>query len=245
MPLGWLFPQPRRSEDAGFPAEIAGLPLKVSVNPRARRISLRVCASTRTLKLTLPPRASRARARAFLESQHGWIALQAARRVPDPIPFRPGIEIPLGDGQLSLEPGTGRIARRDGDRLLVPGQGALFSGRVHRWLKAEALRVMEPETRNLAAHLGIPVRDVRVGDYRSRWGSCAPDGRIAYNWRLILAPDFVRHAVVAHEVAHLREPNHGPRFWKLASELLGQPHDQARAWLKANGPGLHRFGVEG
>jgi len=228
------------------PAEVEGLPLVVQVNPRARRISIRVCAATRSVRLTLPPRASRARAAAFLNEQRPWIRRQAALRAPLPIPFAPGAEIPFADGTLKLAPGAGRTARREGDILLVPGSGDLFAGRVRRWLQAEALRLLDPETRALAARLGKPVQSVGTGDYRSRWGSCAlgPGGaRITYSWRLVLAPTHVRRAVVAHEVAHLAEPNHGPDFWRLATDLLGDTHTVARKWLRDHGPALHRAGA--
>ncbi len=225
-------------------ASFAGLPVVVKVNPRARRISLRLCASTRTVRLTIPPRASQARAVAFLLEQQAWIAQQAAHRLPPPLPFRPGVHLPLGDGDLELAEGRGRTAVREGDRLLVPGKDGLFAGRVRRWLSAEALRVLTAETHELAARLGKEVRKVAVGDFRSRWGSCARDGRIAYSWRIILAPDHVRRAVVAHEVAHLAEHHHGESFWRLAADLHGSPHREARSWLAANGPRLHSFGVE-
>ncbi|MFN3591934.1 MAG: M48 family metallopeptidase, partial [Thermaurantiacus sp.] len=113
------------------------------------------------------------------------------------------------------------------------------------WLKREAQRLLEAETRTLAARLGREVVRVTVRDPRSRWGSCSSAGAISYSWRLILAPEFVRRAVVAHEVAHLAEPNHGPGFWKLAEALLGDPQDDARAWLRAHGRGLHAWGREG
>jgi predicted metal-dependent hydrolase len=228
------------------PAEVEGLPLVVQVNPRARRISIRVCAATRSVRLTLPPRASRARAAAFLDEQRPWIRHQAAIRLPAPIPFAPGATIPFADGALKLAHGVGRTARREGDTLLVPGTGDLFEGRVRRWLKTEALRLLEPETRALAARLGKPLHCVSTGDYRSRWGSCAqgPNGaRITYSWRLVLAPTHVRRAVVAHEVAHMAEPNHGPEFWRLATELLGDSHAGARKWLRHHGPDLHGIGA--
>lgn len=227
------------------PLEIEGLPLVVRVNPRARRISVRVCTTSRSVRLTLPPRASRARAAAFLEEQRGWIRRQASLRVAAPVPFAPGTVLPFGDGTLTLAVGTGRVARRDGDTLFVPGTDTLFEGRVRRWLKTEAQRLFEADTRRLAADLGQPVKVVTVGDYRSRWGSCGqgPDGaRIAYSWRLMLAPGLVQRAVVAHEVAHLVEPNHGRRFWELATRLLGEPHGPARDWLRRNGPMLHGIG---
>ncbi len=216
----------------------------VRVNARARRITLRLCTQSRTVKLTLPPRSSRARAEAFLADQQGWLARQAELRLPPPVPFRPGAVLPFGDGALLLAAGSGRRTLRDGDTLLVPGDGTLFAGRVRRWLAAEAVRVLEPETRAVAARLGRSVRAVAAGDFSSRWGSCGRDGRIAYSWRLLLAPEHVREAVVAHEVAHLAEHNHGAGFWRLATALLGRPHAPARAWLAANSARLHSYGAE-
>ncbi len=160
------------------------------------------------------------------------------------MPFRPGARLPFGDGELLLTEGSGRRVVRDGDRLLVPGDGTLFAGRVRRWMAAEAVRALEPGTRLLAVRLGKDVRTVTSGDFSSRWGSCGRDGRIAYNWRLLLAPAFVQAAVVAHEVAHLAEPNHGPGFWRLATALHGAPHDPARAWLRDNSARLHSYGAE-
>jgi hypothetical protein len=226
------------------PLTLAGLPVVVTVNPRARRISLRLCSGTRTLRLTLPPRASRARALAFLAEQEDWVRRQAAQRLPPATPFRPGLVLPVNGTPLTLATGTGRSPLLSGQTLHVPGTGTLYAGRVRRWLAAQALATLDAETRALAPRTGKPVRQVKVGDFRSRWGSCAPDGRIAYNWRLLLAPPPVRHAVVAHEVAHLAEPNHGPRFWALAEFLLGTPHAEAHAWLRTHGPSLHGYGVE-
>lgn len=218
------------------------MPLVVRVNPRARRMSLRVCAATRSARLTVPVRTPRRAAFAFLEEYEGWVCDQAQRRVAITTPFEPGARIPLGDSELLLENATGISARQEGDRLLVPGSNLLFAGRVRRWLLAEARRRLEQPTIELAQQIGRDDVSVRFGDYRSRWGSCAADGRIAYSWRLVLAPVHVQQAVIAHEVAHLAEPNHSPRFWAVATELLGRPHTEARAWLKANGPALHAIG---
>ena len=77
-------------------------------------------------------------------------------------------------------------------------------------------------------------------EYCSR-GSCAPDGTLAFSWRLVMAPDWVLDYVVAHEVAHLRELNHSPRFWAHVARLT--PHrDAAVEWLRLNGPALLRVG---
>jgi predicted metal-dependent hydrolase len=65
---------------------------------------------------------------------------------------------------------------------------------------------------------------------------------LSFSWRLILAPPFVLDYVVAHEVAHMRHMNHGPRFWKLVRELSTES-EAAQAWLLRNGPLLHRYAV--
>jgi len=219
------------------------LPLQVSSNRQARRMSLRICMATRSLRLTLPPRTSRARALRFLEDQRGWIIAQAEKRLLPPIPFAPGVVLPVAGNDLLLQSCSGRLVRVAGDRLLVPGEGEVYAGRVRRWLQRRARDILDSETRALARRVDRPVQAVRVGEYRSRWGSCAADGRIAYSWRLIFAPDAVRRSVVAHEVAHLVEMNHGARFWALATELLGTPHDAARQWLRAHAPLLMRYGA--
>ena len=63
---------------------------------------------------------------------------------------------------------------------------------------------------------------------------------MAFSWRLIFAPDYVRDYVVAHEVAHLKEMNHGPRFWAHVESLT--PHvRRARKWLREHGRTLLRY----
>jgi len=88
----------------------------------------------------------------------------------------------------------------------------------------------------------VKVSKVGVGDPVSRWGSCSASGTIRYSWRLVLAPDFVRRATVAHEVAHRVHLNHGRDFHALVATLLGADPAPARAWLRREGAGLHRFG---
>jgi hypothetical protein len=85
------------------------------------------------------------------------------------------------------------------------------------------------------------MKGVLLKDTRSRWGSCAPDGTLAFSWRLVMAPGWVLDYVVAHEVAHLVELNHSDRFWAHVARL--SPHREAAVdWLRRNGPGLLRVG---
>jgi predicted metal-dependent hydrolase len=80
-----------------------------------------------------------------------------------------------------------------------------------------------------------------VRDTKSRWGSCSARGNLNFSWRLILAPAFVLEYLAAHEVAHLKEMNHSPRFWRLVHGVCPKTIEAER-WLKRHGTELHRFG---
>ena len=78
-------------------------------------------------------------------------------------------------------------------------------------------------------------------DTRTRWGSCSAKGALSFSWRLVMAPPFVLDYLAAHEVAHLKEMNHSPRFWRVVHDLCPHTAD-AENWLKRHGSELHRFG---
>ena len=79
-------------------------------------------------------------------------------------------------------------------------------------------------------------------DTKSRWGSCSSTGALSFSWRLVMAPEAVVDYVVAHEVAHLVEMNHGPRFWRLTQSLLPEDMAPQRAWLKRHRNRLFAYG---
>ena len=105
-------------------------------------------------------------------------------------------------------------------------------------MQAQARAEFDASTRAMAAAEGLRLSSVSVGDPRSRWGSCSSSGKIRYSWRLAMAPDAVRHAIVAHEVAHLAHMNHGPDFHALADRLGGVANAESKRWLKAHGAAL-------
>ena len=86
--------------------------------------------------------------------------------------------------------------------------------------------------------LGKPAAGLRVKDTKSRWGSCTSDGKLSFSWRIAMAPAHVLNYLAAHEVAHLEEMNHGPKFWALCRRLCPDT-DTAKAWLKRHGSALH------
>jgi hypothetical protein len=101
---------------------------------------------------------------------------------------------------------------------------------VARWLKDEAERLLEPQVAAQAARVVRSPPGFRLSNARSEWGSCTHDGIVRLNWRLVQLPPELAAYVVAHEVAHLIEMNHSPRFWALV-EALYPGHAAARAAL--------------
>ena len=81
-----------------------------------------------------------------------------------------------------------------------------------------------------AGRLDLRARRISLRDQASRWGSCSTTGLLSFSWRLILAPPIVLDYVAAHEVAHLAEMNHGPRFWALVAKTMPEMRS-AKAWL--------------
>jgi predicted metal-dependent hydrolase len=90
---------------------------------------------------------------------------------------------------------------------------------------------------DLANAFGLRVSGVSIRSQRTRWGSCARDGRISLNWRLVLMPDWVRDYVLIHELMHLRRMDHSPQYWKLVAVACPSYRD-ARRWLHEHGPSL-------
>jgi predicted metal-dependent hydrolase len=220
----------------------ADCPVRWRRSARARRVSLRIDARSGSVVVTLPPRAGRRQGMALLSTHAAWVAERLAALSPH-IPLEPGVELPLGGAPhvIRHQPGSPGGAWLEPGAIVVAGDEEFLARRILDFLKAEARRRIMVLSRGHAATLGVKVRGVRLKDTRSRWGSCAPDGTLAFSWRLVMAPDWVLDYVVAHEVAHLRELNHSERFWVLVAQLT--PHrDAAVAWLRENGPGLLRVG---
>lgn len=217
-------------------------PLRLVRHAAARRYRLVFDPVRGELRLTVPHRANAQKALAWARAQDDWIAAQTARD-NGPIAVTAGSYVPLR-GHLRLVDWNAALPRKvvdDGDRLILGGPMETIGPRLGRWLRAEALALLDNESYALAAAHDIALTGVAVADPRSRWGSCAADGRLRYSWRLIMAPDDVRRATVAHEVAHRVHMHHGPAFHALVDELHGGSVDPARRWLKTNGRDLHRY----
>ena len=218
-------------------------PVFVRVSPRARRIGLRVDAAERKIELVLPRGVPATQGMRFLAAKRGWVAARLDA-LPKPVPFAEGAIVPvLGVPHRIcrvVDMAARPVAIADGE-IRVRGDPAHLPRRVRDHLVALAGSELARRARRLAPEIGRKVARVTVRDTKSRWGSCSGQGSLSFSWRLILAPDPVIDYVVAHEVAHLAEMNHGPRFWRLV-ERLSPGSAAPRAWLKQHRSRLFSYG---
>jgi predicted metal-dependent hydrolase len=210
-----------------------GVPIAVRVSLRARRVSLRVDAASRGVELVLPRRFSERGAVAFVAAHRGWIAARVAA-LPPPLALADGAIVPVFGTPHRIrrvsDSGAAPVTIADGE-IRVRGDPAHLPRRVRDHLRALARRDLSARAHAFAARLGRSVTRVGVRDPKSRWGSCSSKGAISFSWRLVFAPEAVIDYVVAHEVAHLVEMNHSPRFWRVVADLVA---DSAapRGWLR-------------
>ena len=208
---------------------------------RARRFSLRVSRLDGKVTLSMPLHAREGEAMAFLHGHEAWLR-QTLATMPesDRQPVGIGTRLPVEGRELLLAPGTGRSIRVEGDQLLIPGDPLAAGARVSAWLKVLARDRLARASTHYSGLVGRSYSSLALRDTRSRWGSCSPEGRLMYSWRLIMAPPAVLDYVAAHEVAHLVELNHSPAYWAVVSRICPdwQGH---RSWLHDQGGALHRL----
>lgn len=244
--MGLFGPRSTPALKDGDVLDIDGTRVRLSVNRRARRISLRIDAARGEAVAVAPSPRRLGEAASFAKSRAGWAAERLAAR-PKGAAFTPDGVITLRGRPVRLVAVPNASAARliyepECEVIVSGGAGDAFARRVENLLRREALAELKARTAVHAAALGLKVPTVAIGDPKSRWGSCTPGrGSIRYSWRLILAPTGVLDYVAAHEVAHLVHADHSPRFWAVVKQLVG-PGLEGRAWLKAHGAGLHAAG---
>jgi predicted metal-dependent hydrolase len=220
-----------------------GAPVAIRVSPRARRVGLRIDAAARRVELVLPCGVPAEFGLRFLADKRGWITARLAA-LPRPVPFVEGAIVPvLGVPhriRRTLDPAAPPVTIAFGE-IRVSGDPVHLPRRVRDHLATLAREELARRARPLAAAIGRKVARVSVRDTKSRWGSCASSGNLSFSWRLIFAPNEVVDYVVAHEVAHLAEMNHGPRFWRLV-DRLAPGNARPRAWLDRHRARLLSYG---
>lgn len=226
-------------------------PRVIVVGERELRLVIRKLGHARRMTLRLAPDGSEARvsipawgrigdAEAFARDRADWLAGQLAN-LPEARTVAPGTTLNLRGEALVID--WAESARRKPvvaeGRLIIGGPSESLGRRLQRWLESEAMAVLAVDLAHYCAQAGHDVPRLSLSRAQRRWGSCASDGSIRVNWRLIMAPDFVRRSVVAHEVAHMTHFDHSPAFHGHLGTLFEGDVNAANRWLKRHGRSLY------
>ncbi len=196
--------------------------------------------------MTVPPGIPDREIEGFLNRHQDWLEKRVAG-VPDRPEVRAGIKVPvMGKPHLVVHDPEKRGAAftrsgPKGPEIVVGGESRFIKRKIGAFLKSRAKAEIEPLVAKHSAAIGKKVKKITYRDTSSRWGSCSSDGKLSFCWRIAMAPKPIIDYLVAHEVAHLREMNHGPQFWEVCQELCPRT-DEAKAWLKKNGRALQAIG---
>ena len=197
----------------------------------------------RRVVIHAPARTTDETIRRVVESKRQWIYEKVRHHQKyKNLPHPPGKELVNGESALYL----GRLYRieivnsgleeiRFNQRFTIPS--SLTSGKrgaLREWYISRANQKILPRVKRQAHQLGVEYRRAKIVDNRYRWGSCTVKDNVNFNWRLIKAPMFVIDYVIVHELAHLIEANHTPRFWNIIRAQIPKM-EKARTWLSENG----------
>ncbi len=223
-----------------------GIAARLSVNPRARRLSIRIDARAGEAVLVAPSERRLADVVAFARTKASWMRERLAER-PHGTPLEPGAVIDLFGQPVRLVAVGGAGAARltedaEGAVIASGGEGEAYARRVENLFKRVARDTLQTRTDVHLRTLGQRPVKMSIADPKSRWGSCSPHNRsIRYSWRVVMAPPAVIDYLAAHEVAHLVHADHSPAYWSVVQRLVGD-HRPFRKWLRDNGPALHAVG---
>lgn len=206
---------------------------------RSRRLSLTI--DERGLAVAAPLRTSLRDIDAFIASHAAWVHRKldeyAGQRAQRHLAVRDGVRLPLlgGEANVRIVAGANRVSWEGEalDQLLLKARpDADCDALARRALQRRAVEVFGARVTHFARLLQRPAPTLRLSSARTRWGSCSERSGIRLNWRLVHLPLALIDYVVAHELAHLVEMNHSPRFWAVVGSLYPDWR-AARQQLKA------------
>lgn len=197
----------------------------------------------RSVVVHAPAGMSEDKIRDVVESKRQWIYVKKGHpQKYHALPHPPGKEMVSGESALYLgrqyrievvKSGVSEV--RFAQRFFIPAiQGEKRVEALREWFIGKAKEKIVPRVRIHARALGVDISAIKIVDNRFRWGSCTLNDNVNLNWRLIKAPMFVIDYVIVHELAHLIEANHTPRFWNVV-RAQAPTMEKAKAWLKENG----------
>ncbi len=230
------------------------IPYTIKRSSRARRI--RIVVRPGRVEVVAPRLTRHGTIVAFVESKRRWVfekteTLRERELVATPARFVTGAKVLFRGRWLRVRVTEGARSRRPANSLrfanafhitVAPGltdgeREKIAKNLVMGWLKNRALEDASGWAKSYGAKLGVSPTQLRIGNQKTLWGSCSPRGVVSLNWRLVASPKPIFEYVVVHELCHLKERNHGRKFWELVGSLLPDFRER-RAWLQRHGVAL-------
>ena len=235
---------------SAIPKELYGLRVEVL---RSRRKTSVLYIVGDQLQIRVPNRVRDRKIVEILETKERWIRNKAIQLQNQPVnkerEFISGESFALFGKNLKLKVlEGGRVGTKlDGDYLLTNVRASEIEDvrkfriktYIEKWYIQEAYKRLEEKVIRYSEIIKVSPREMKVRNYKTRWGSCDKKGRLTFNFHLIKAPHSIVDYVVVHELCHMLQPNHSKFFWDEVAkyDLFFKEH---RKWLKLNGAELIR-----
>ena len=219
--------------------DMKNLDIEYRHSPRRKSIGIQVTTAGKVV-VTLPRGATQESLARALEKHRAWIEAKVAERQAAWGQLKEGEAYLLGEAfRLTVLRGAPGAVSLKGPEIRVPlPEGADLWPRLVGWYAERAFGLLHERVRHFAVTMGLAPGPVELKGWKRRWGECHPDGKLRFNWRLILCPPAVIDYVVVHELAHLLVLGHNPRFWGQVAKVLPD-YAARRLWLnRAGGPFL-------
>lgn len=207
---------------------------------------LRIRVSLDGVQIVLPKSREQGEARSFLRANETWVTEQLDRarrlsRVRRPEKSAHGKVLLRGEA-LPIRVlrngnwrGANRVTLHEATLIITSGSNSRtpLAASLENWLRKEARQTIQKHVADAVIRVKRAPKRTYIMGQRTKWGNCSALGNLSFNWRLIMAPDFVLRYIVTHEVVHLAIPDHSQRFW-LTVQSVCPSSERARQWLAAN-----------
>jgi predicted metal-dependent hydrolase len=214
-------------------------------SPRAKKLRIKV--GLDGVVVVLPEGRDDREATAFISNQRAWVAEQLVRvrqlralrrpsaRNDEHILFRgETVAVQVVRSQTWRAPNKVSIEQSGITVTCKPGSKTAPARSLENWLRKQARERIEQHIAEVGKRLKRVPNRIYVMGQRTKWGNCSALGNLSFNWRLVMAPDFVLRYIVMHEMVHLAVPDHSRKFWLTVQSLCPET-ERARQWLVANG----------
>ncbi|MCL1056830.1 M48 family metallopeptidase [Shewanella gelidimarina] len=222
--------------------EVKGLCVDIVRTSRTKTASIKI--DDGLVSVVVPKTLAIERVKQLVEDKYQWIvqkiALHDASKPASDREFISGEAYAYLGRNYRLKVVTGEyvpVKLTQGRLVATLPDGAKRSNLVRdaiiRWYKLNALRKIKEKVRRYSSAMGIEAKSVSIKTFKSRWGSCSPKGELDFNWLIVMAPNRVVDYVVIHELCHLKQLDHSPKFWKEVERVMPD-YAEHKEWLKLN-----------